>query len=137
MPDKLRSKITRRDFLREARRGGIIAGGTAIGVSSLPKTARSWDTSDCFTEHQKKTMECIADTAVPPTDDDDGPGASDAYAWKLMKDPFYTLRWISIAFATSGMGRGSLIWITRIERRFSWTERFAAVLGEPLPPLIE
>ena len=91
MPDKLRSKITRRDFLREAGRGGIIVGGAAIGVTSLPKAARSWDTSDCFTEHQKKTMECIADTAVPPTDDDDGPGASDAYAWKLMKDPFYEI----------------------------------------------
>jgi hypothetical protein len=95
MPDKLRSKITRRDFLREARRGGIIAGGTAIGVSSLPKTARSWDTSDCFMEHQKKTMECIADTAVPPTLElETGewkwkPGAVKAGAWELIKDPYY------------------------------------------------
>lgn len=81
MPDELTSNITRRDFLKKAGRGGIIVGGTAIGVTSLPKAARSWGTPDCFTEHQEKTMECIADTAVPPTVDDDGPGASDAYAW--------------------------------------------------------
>ena len=91
MLEKLIEKITRRDFLKKAGRGGIIVGGTAIGVSCPPKAVRSWGTSDCFTEHQKKTMECFADTAVPPTEDDDGPGASDAYAWELMKDPFYEI----------------------------------------------
>jgi len=59
MLEKLIEKITRRDFLKKAGRGGIIVGGTAIGVSSPPKAARSWGTADCFTEHQKKTMECI------------------------------------------------------------------------------
>lgn len=95
MLEKLIEEITRRDFLKKAGRDGIIVGGTAIGVTSLPKVARSWDTSDCFTEHQKKTMECIADTAVPPTLElENGewkwkPGAVKAGAWELMKDPYY------------------------------------------------
>lgn len=87
MLEKLIKKITRRDFLKKTGKGGIIIGGAAMGIGALPKAAQSWITSDCFTAHQKKTIECIADTAVPPTSD--GPGAIDARAWELIKDPFY------------------------------------------------
>ncbi len=98
MPDKLTSKITRRDFLKKAGRGGIIAGGTAIGIGTVPETPQSLGTSDCLTQHQQKTMECIADTVVPPTLElEDGewkwkPGAVKAGAWELIKDPFYEVR---------------------------------------------
>jgi len=78
-------KITRRDFMRKAGRGGIII----AGIGSLPGVARSSDAD--FTAHQKETMECIADTAVPPTFEEDEwkPGAAEARAWELMNDPFY------------------------------------------------
>lgn len=92
MLEKLKKKITRRDFLRKAARGGVVIGGAAAGIGALPKEARSWGTlNGCFTPHQKETVECIADTAVPPTieDGEPKPGAIDAGAWKLIKDPFY------------------------------------------------
>jgi hypothetical protein len=81
-------KITRRDFIRKAGKGGIII----AGIGALPRAARSWGASDAdFTAHQRETMECIADTAVPPTfeEGERKPGAVEARAWKLMKDPFY------------------------------------------------
>jgi hypothetical protein len=92
MLEKLNKKITRRDLLKKAGRGGIIIGGTAIGVGSLPKAAQSQGALGAyFTAHQKETMESIADTAVPPTFEEGEwkPGAVDAGAWKLLKDPFY------------------------------------------------
>lgn len=85
MSVKPTKKITRRDFIRKAGKGGIIIAG--LGV--LPRAARSSGAD--FTAHQKETMECIADTAVPPTFEEGEwkPGAVEARAWKLMKDPFY------------------------------------------------
>lgn len=91
MLENLDKKITRRDFLKKVGKGGIIIGGTAMGIGALPEVAQSWGTSDYFTVHQKKTMECIADTAVPPTFEEGKwkPGAVEAGAWELIKDPFY------------------------------------------------
>jgi hypothetical protein len=88
MLGKLSKKITRRNFLKNAGKGGIIIGGTAVGIGTPTKAVRSWSASYCYTPHQRETMECIADTAVPPTEDD-GPGASEARSWELIKDPFY------------------------------------------------
>lgn len=92
MMEKLNKKITRRDFLKRAGKGGIIIGGATMGIGALPEAAQSWGTSDAyFTAHEKETMECIADTVVPPTFEENEwkPGAVDAGAWELIKDPFY------------------------------------------------
>lgn len=96
MLENLNKRITRRDFLKKARKGGIILGGTAAGMGVLLGRAPSWGASDSyFTTHQRETMESIADTAVPPTFElEDGqwkrkPGAVDAGAWELITDPFY------------------------------------------------
>lgn len=113
MVEKLNKEITRRDLLKKAGKGGIIIGGAAIGVGSLPKAAQSWGTLDAyFTAHQKETMESIADTAVPPTVEVDKwkPGAVDAGAWELIKDPFYKVsrfmipKYADVVIIGSGFG---------------------------------
>lgn len=92
MAEKPNRELTRRNFLKKAGRGGIIIGGAATVIGTPPVAAQSWGTSDAyFTAHQRETMECIADTVVPVTFEGGewNPGAVEAGAWELMKDPFY------------------------------------------------